>query len=162
MKWQVDYTDTQGNPAWAQIFINLYRDELPFDNVAPNTRYTPLFAKIDRGSNVYGKMICEVFFCLDNNEDSTRLVMWVGDNGSQWDDNVGRILPIAWTIPFEHSEDIELDDPNLLAAVFTDVAMWMIKETWIEPSARISGGDVVQRNLLDSCWSEACELAGEA
>ena len=64
--------------------------------VPPHTERVDPIAWIDLGNNFHGSL-AEVFYITRNeSSDSIYLVLWRGTTGSQADDDVARLLPIAW------------------------------------------------------------------
>lgn len=75
-----------------------YYDEGPVPRgfVAPDASGRTPFATIDRGSNYHGSLAEEFYVTTDKPAYTNAVVLWVADSGSQWDDNVPRLWPVAW------------------------------------------------------------------
>ena len=67
-----------------------------FAGFPPHTRHMVSAAKVRRGENFYGSLDEDLYVVLDEPSDPSRYVMWVGDNGSQADDDVPRLRMIGW------------------------------------------------------------------
>jgi hypothetical protein len=69
--------------------------DLKLIGLPPHTAKVLPVASADRGCNYHGSLDEEFYLLKDNPADPSRWVLWVGDTGSQVDDNQARLYPMA-------------------------------------------------------------------
>jgi len=95
----------------------------------PHTGVMKQHASIYWGENFHGSLNETYYFTLDNASDRSCWILWVGDNGSQRDDNCPRLSPGAWIL----ISDVELIMSHLRKKDLTEerLAAGLLLYAWI-------------------------------
>jgi hypothetical protein len=132
----------------ARIELAASADGLRIPCQAPNTAHVPRLARIDRGYNMLGSLIDEFYLARDEGCDvATALVLWGSLDGTQLDDGVGRIVPLA-RVPLEDFLDPEQGRADLRAAGACMLHAWTrynVECSWLTEDGicSVEGGDLL-------------------
>lgn len=162
---KIGFTTFNDLSGTVKVYVDQDFKGTPFFSSPPHAGFAPVLAYLDRGENYHGSLRERLYACTDKAWDVCRIVLWVGDNGSQNDDDIGRLTPIAW-IDLEEQEEQEDEDawqfpdhPPLLAAMLTAMLAHWIKAGWLGTTELLEAGDVLDQDTLDRCWENAHKLA---
>jgi len=119
----------------------------------PNTRYVSPICIVDQGYNVHGSLR-EDFYLLPNEEvEFNRIVLWSGDTGSQSDDGIARLCPMAWanTEDLIGSEGNDLEKPLVAAIIFYAWLVFVFRAEWgyDDPEVEFIGGELLEENVIE-------------
>lgn len=166
MESQIEFKSVNDIVCTAKVCVDKDFKGTPFFCLPPHAGYAPVLAYLDRGENFHGSLRDTLYACTDKHWDVCRIVLWIGDNGSQNDDDIGRLTPVAWVELQDQEEQRDEDawqfpyHPPLLAAILTAMLAVWIKAGWLGTSERLEEGDVLDQSELDNCWAHAHKLAG--
>lgn len=166
MKHAINFTTLNEARATAAVFVSLSSEAPPFFAAPPHAGFAPVLSHIKRGENFHGSLHEYFYACTDNDSDPSRIVLWLGDTGSQQDDNIGRLTPVAWIDLADQDKQEDEDTwsflyhPPLLAALLTATLAEWIKAEWLGPDDRPEAGDVLDQLTVSTCWDNARKIAG--
>lgn len=165
MKTVTHFNTINGVSATTSVFVNIEIEPLPFLAAPPHAGYAPVLAHLNRGMNYHGSLHETLYACTDNDAFASRIVLWLGDTGSQQEDDIGRLIPVAWIDISDQEEQADEDTwsfiyhPPLLGALLTAMLAQWIQAGWLEPEPCIEAGDVLDQAMCDECWSTARKIA---
>lgn len=165
MNIKVEFQTVNELPATVKVFVNTETVPTPYTAAPPHAGYAPILAHIDRGSNFHGSLCETLYACTDDDHDPRLIVLWLGDTGSQQDDDIGRLTPIAWIDMADQDEQEDEEafssmyHPPLLAAMLTAMLSEWLSAGWLDAEDSLEEGDVLDQATLEKCWSTAQTLA---
>jgi hypothetical protein len=129
-------------------------DGLPDGGRAPDTVQTRRLARIDRGSNMLGTLVDDYYVVQDSGwGDATHAVLWVSIDGTQTEDCVGRIVPLA-RAPLEDFVDPEVGELDLPTAGAHLLHAWLryaLACSWHTERelSNVAGGDLLEDEVVE-------------
>ena len=81
----------------------------PFPCQPPHTARDQMVAWLDRGENMHGSLAEDFYVVLDQPQDPSNFILWLGDNGSQNDDDRPRLAAVAYTPRSDYLSEFEDD-----------------------------------------------------
>lgn len=106
------FTASNGTVYSVRVCLPYGNEEAPAFE-PPHTITIPRLAYIDMGENFHGDMREDFYLVTNASDEPTYLVLWLGSTGSQDDDSVGRLYPVAW-------HEFEYDENGLLEKVLAE------------------------------------------
>jgi hypothetical protein len=133
------------------------RDGQPYGTIqlaclAPDTARTRPIARIDRGDNFHGSLAEDYYLVLDDAFDPQNFVLWLGDSGSQDDDDQSRLYPVAYCLHECVSSRKEAAVVLLYAWLRACVGAW---EGHYEEDHESEGGDLLDDETVSEILSSA-------
>lgn len=161
----IGFITSNGSSATVKVFVDKVFRGTPFFCEPPHAGFAPVLAYLDRGKNFHGSLREYLYACTDIHYDATKIVLWLGDSGSQNDDNVGRLTPVAW-VDLENQDDQADEDawqfpdhPPLLAAILSAMLSTWIQSGWLGTDESLDPGEVLDQAAVDECWAKAHDIA---
>jgi len=116
----------------------------------PNTRYESPICEVDNGENALGSLKEDLYLVTDDVMESTKMVLWSGDTGSQ--DGSARLRPVACA-DIENLVDSEGDDletEQVAAVLFYAWLVSVYNAEWgyDDPEVKFIGGSLLDDNAL--------------
>ncbi|HUT49458.1 MAG TPA: hypothetical protein VM325_08970 [Alphaproteobacteria bacterium] len=107
--------------------------------VPPHTAYSPKIVTLDRGENFHGALTEDFYACSGYGSDgeegwgtsrseSGYWTLWMGENGSQYDDDQARLFPVAFCLTEEVTRNHEIDERPIAPLVLLYGWIRLVKE----------------------------------
>ncbi len=148
------YTLIDADPEWTP----------PFPCWPPHTARDRMVASLNRGENFHGNLIEEFYVTANNSYDASHLVLWMGDDGSQNNDDRPHLIPVAYVDldDFSVYDDLDQFASAVLLCAWIRAAQEAWGDDWYETDTDCCGGempdDLVEELLRLACSKDALRL----
>ena len=95
-------------------------DNPSFFYLPPHTALSTRITRIDRGENYYGSLAEDFYLATDQDSDRDKIILWIGDNGSQREGDQPRLWAAAWA-EYGDFQDEENGDFKEVEAALKDL-----------------------------------------